>query len=631
MDLFPYGYRGSQREMASAVRSAAEEGRPLVMESGTGTGKTATSLAGALEAAPGLGAKVVFLTRTKSQQRQVVREAAEISERRPVSCLALQGRSARECPMMRGDREAEGGSPEELSQLCAELKAERGGRPGCEFYARISEEDIGAHAAFVEREHPGPEAFAEYCEAKGLCRYELAKLLLPRMDLIAAPYTFMFAPPVRRRFLEWAGCGMGDAILIADEAHNLPGYLREVMTFECGSRTLSLAAREAEEWGDPEAAEGIRVSDLAEAVAEALGSAVEEHVAEGAEDALIPRTLLQDELMGRLGVSSRALDAMRGRALAEGEAISAAKRAERRLPRSYVRALGGFLQGWHESDEDVCAFFAIGGDSPRFQCACLDPYEAAWPLREARSSISMSGTLAPLRAYSAELGLEGATEIAFPSPFPKENLRVVYADDVSTKFDELSVSPEAYWRLRERAVSVAGCTDRNAAVFFPSYSLMERFAADGAPEAIGKPFFMERRDMSQQDLMGEVSRFSSSDGGVLFAVTGGRVSEGMDFPGRAMELAVIVGIPYPKPTARQAALGRYCERRFGDGWAYSSGIPAARKMRQAIGRLIRSETDRGIAVILDRRAPSVAGIGAERVSDPCAAVTEFFGGAGRTG
>jgi DNA excision repair protein ERCC-2 len=83
---------------------------------------------------------------------------------------------------------------------------------------------------------------------------------------------------------------------------------------------------------------------------------------------------------------------------------------------------------------------------------------------------------------------------------------------------------------------------------------------------------------------------------------GGRISEGMDFPAEQLEIAVIVGIPYPKPTARQRGLQRYYDIKFNKGWEYTVEAPTARKLLQSIGRLIRDENDKGVAVILDRRA-----------------------------
>ena len=76
----------------------------------------------------------------------------------------------------------------------------------------------------------------------------------------------------------------------------------------------------------------------------------------------------------------------------------------------------------------------------------------------------------------------------------------------------------------------------------------------------------------------------------------------MDFPAEQLEIAVIVGIPYPKPTAKQRGLQQYYDIKFGKGWEYTVEAPTARKLLQSIGRLIRNETDRGVAVILDRRA-----------------------------
>jgi DNA excision repair protein ERCC-2 len=83
---------------------------------------------------------------------------------------------------------------------------------------------------------------------------------------------------------------------------------------------------------------------------------------------------------------------------------------------------------------------------------------------------------------------------------------------------------------------------------------------------------------------------------------GGRISEGIDFPDRELEAAIVAGIPYPKPTAKQRALLHYYEIKFGRGWEYTVKAPVTRKLLQAIGRLIRTETDVGVAVILDRRA-----------------------------
>ena len=137
---------------------------------------------------------------------------------------------------------------------------------------------------------------------------------------------------------------------------------------------------------------------------------------------------------------------------------------------------------------------------------------------------------------------------------------------------------------------------------------MSMFRNKGYFKDIQRCLFVEEQEMSQVDLMGLISDFKSygnceNGGATLFSVMGGRISEGMDFPAEQLEIALIVGIPYPKPTARQRGLQKYYDLKFGKGWEYTVKAPAARKMLQAIGRLIRDENDKGVAVILDKRAP----------------------------
>jgi DNA excision repair protein ERCC-2 len=92
--------------------------------------------------------------------------------------------------------------------------------------------------------------------------------------------------------------------------------------------------------------------------------------------------------------------------------------------------------------------------------------------------------------------------------------------------------------------------------------------------------------------------------GVLLGVTGGRIAEGVDFPDEELEAVVVVGIPYPRPTAKREALRQFVEATVGHGWEYCVEAPAQRALLQALGRMIRSENDRGIGIVLDRRAPT---------------------------
>jgi DNA excision repair protein ERCC-2 len=136
---------------------------------------------------------------------------------------------------------------------------------------------------------------------------------------------------------------------------------------------------------------------------------------------------------------------------------------------------------------------------------------------------------------------------------------------------------------------------------------MDTFRKNGNLSNLKRCVYFEEQKMSQSALMDLVSDFKEhgnhkDSSAALFSVMGGRISEGMDFPAEELEIAVIVGIPYPKPTARQKGLQRYYDLKFNKGWEYTVEAPTARKLLQSIGRLIRDENDRGVAVILDCRA-----------------------------
>ena len=620
MDYFPYKYRPGQKELVEFIDRAVRDRRCAVIEAGTGTGKTITSLCGTLGYAKEHGIKVIYLTRTKSQQKQVVRESEAIGDE--IFCIAMQGRSASSCPLMRDDPELAAGNSEEISKLCSEYKKKKNGVCQCRFFTSIEETDVESWASRIRTEHPDPEDLVQMCEDAGLCPYEFTKLLLPYADVIAVPYPFVFMSMILDRFIQWTGVPLSQMILIIDEAHNLPDYLRDVQTFEYSGHAMDLVAKEAKDHGDFELHEGISVTDVVAVMKEILASAEKEYLID--DDGMLPPYFLEDELMSRLGVSSVTISRM-CKAMEEiGDGIMEKKKERKKLPRSYIHSMAMFIRAWIDGDEDNYVRLVIKeGDNPMFQAYCMDASGAADPLVDCFSSIHMSGTLQPLSAYEQELGLGRVNRLCLDGIFPKENMLSVYTDKVSMKYEERDI-PQNYDKLMQMVVECVNAVHVNTAVFFPSYSFMDKMVDDGLVQRLNRDVVYEERGMSQPELMNVFENFKTSDGGVLFCVTGGRISEGLDFPDKALEMVVLIGIPYPKPTAKLRAMRRYYDIRFGDGIGFTTVIPTVRKMRQAMGRLIRSETDRGVAIILDRRVSGLKGIDAGLCQDIPAAVREFF-------
>ena len=610
-----------------AIGSACEDRAHLAVESGTGTGKTVCALTACLEFGKARGKKVLYVTRTNSQQKQVILELRQISERMKVFGVALQGRRNM-CPLARTDAELSNGNPEELSKVCSERKARvvRGDDEACRYYASTVSENLAPIMRYARDELPTAEEFCDHCIDLGVCPYEIAKMHVPAADVVAAPYIMFFDKFIRHALLDWMACSLPDIVLIVDEAHNLPWYARELESASLSEVALKLAEKEIDEFGDPEIAEGISLRDFVMMTSDVLDKTVEEYLID--EDGIIPQSHLEAELMFSTHLTSRGLGGLIAQASNFGEMVRDHRRLAGRLPRSYIHGTAGFLTFWQTLEESEYVKLITKYDNAKaFEACCLDSALACKPIHECHASIHMSGTLRPLDEYRDSIGIPKDARLAeIPSPFPPENRLVLFVDDVTTKYEDIERDETMVGRLADHISRLVSGISRSAIVFYPSYALMERIASKTAEASSGRSVYFESRGMDQGDFMKVVNDFKLSPGtALLHAISGGRVSEGVDFPGAEMELAVLAGIPYPKPTAKQRALQHFCEIRFGDGWERAVKAPTARKLQQAIGRLIRSETDKGVAVILDRRAVQFKEtLVARKSDDPVSDVRAFF-------
>ncbi|MCQ5375748.1 MAG: DEAD/DEAH box helicase family protein, partial [Methanomassiliicoccales archaeon] len=277
MDLFPYRPRSGQREMVEDIATAIRNKQHIIIESGTGTGKTICALVGCLSASLDSQKKILYLTRTNSQQQQVLKELRRINDIRSVYGLGLQGRQST-CPLARRDPELRSGTPEELSKLCTEKKRrtidELEG--GCRFYEQTIATSFDEIERYVFSDIPTVEEFVDYCDRRGICPYELAKELASKATVVTAPYAYFFVQFIRDTLLDWMSVPISDLVVIVDEAHNLPDYAREVKTLSLSRKALRHVEKEVNEFGDLEVLDGVSILDIVSAMDEALDSAVEE-------------------------------------------------------------------------------------------------------------------------------------------------------------------------------------------------------------------------------------------------------------------------------------------------------------------------------------------------------------------
>lgn len=596
--------------MAEVLQGAVRSQAHVVVEAGTGSGKTVVALAAALQEAQAAGARVLYATRTNSQQAHVMAEFRRVREASglPLVGVALQGRRNL-CLRLDEEPALAEADAEEFGRMCrdrrqaAELRVlgmarsdpGPGLRPACApcpyFEAALRQGTLEVER-WAQEEAPTAEELARRCAALGLCPDHVVRLLLQDASLVVCPYPYLLHPGLRAALQRGLRAGLEDCVVVLDEAHNVPDAARELWSRSLEVGHCDAALGEAEREGDP-VCQGLRASEVVRALRRATRGLCEEYLLE--EDGPVPEGELEARLLEDLGCASpRLAQAVRG--LQEhGHRIREQRRQEGKLPRSWLGACADFLAHWSEAGEEGWVKL-VEGDPPRITCALLDASLATRPLLEARATLHLSGTLAPLEAYRDAVGLPGNTPLRRVATLPGEGQRRAYfATDVTTRHEDLQASPGMVGRIAARIAELLAL-GRATMVCFPSHDLLDRMLP-----LLPRGLAVERPGMGQAELMGLVQDVQEGRVRALAAVMGGRMAEGLDFPGR-LDLVVVVGLPYPKPSFRTRALVQHFDALCGRGWDYAVEAPAARKVAQAAGRLLRGPRDRGVVVVLDRRA-----------------------------
>ncbi|RQG93237.1 ATP-dependent DNA helicase [Natrarchaeobius halalkaliphilus] len=224
--------------------------------------------------------------------------------------------------------------------------------------------------------------------------------------------------------------------------------------------------------------------------------------------------------------------------------------------------------------------------------------------------ILMSATLEPMAAFTEVTGLDylereedrPVVERRYGLHFPAENRESFavaapkFTYDNRGSVDESNPTRTHYVRAISKAAALPG----NVLVAMPSYTEAE-WIADVLCDRLDKPVL---RDASSDDEATESlkSDFFAGEGKVLVTSLRGTLTEGVDYSGDRLSAAVVCGVPIVNTSSpRTKAVRRAYDDEFEDGFVYALTIPAVRKARQAIGRVIRSPDDVGVRVLLDER------------------------------
>ncbi len=568
-DRMPFPHtapRPIQEKLMEAVDIALAQGDILLAEAPTGSGKTAAALYPALRHGLKTGRQVVFLTSKTLQQNMAVSALKAMNER---AFTSLQVRAKER--MCANDR-----------IVCHE--------EFCRFAKNYPEKMAASDILGRLRDtlpHLDPDAIFEEARAEEVCPFEVQLELAQRADAIVADYNYVFEPGVALKHL--TGEELSDAVLVVDEAHNLADRARQIFSPEILEEDLRpLLNRLLLQPGD-------LFGDLARSVEEMI-----EILEQAAE--MLP----EGEAIGETDPPADAIHAWRADWEPKLLRYLAWKRESRLAdPDDPVLDVHFLLQRFaavlNLYGPDFTCVVERRDAGARLALLCLDPARALAPTFDAASSaILMSATLTPAEAFQRVLGLDRdrTSSISLPPPFPPENRKVMILPQVRTTY---TARERNYGRIAKLVADMSDAHEGNDLVLFPSYRFLTAVAA-----VMGKTrarLLVQRPDLSDFERRQIFKALESPppEGILLFAVSGGMYAEGVDYPGELLSGVFVVSPALPQVSFERELLRRYFEEKEEAGFDYAYLQPGMTRVVQAAGRLIRSETDRGVIVLICRR------------------------------
>lgn len=630
-DFFPYqSYRNNQKEMLDAVAKTAREGGILMIDAPTGSGKSSVIAPLLAEAN---GKKIFVAVRTISQLQIFIRELELIRQKKKhdLKFVYLIGKGNM-CPLGGfGDiyRRCEG--VKAFSTALMQERADRGSMiPAkdkmiqeqirkqdrdhpmiCPYFINsrifVQGEDGGRRMipspemrTKSERAQKGVVMPADLHEfAGGVCPYDLMLSAARGADVVILNYHHLFNDDIREQLYVTLQCEPTDVMMLLDEAHNLGDVVQGIQSIRLSEPDIESASHElASLRGKVRGADAVR--HVLPRIAEFMsGLKRSNEVEDWFDPSIFNRLLIKGSLYTKL-------DDILDDLLAIKETLREASIQKAEYRETAIERLCEFLFRIYRSSSDP-AFLTVyvkDGESVTLEVRNIDPANRLQEMVSQHSAtVLISGTLAPVDAYKRYyFGQMPITTLSLPNAFPKENRLILGARDITTAFSRRQ-NAENTSAILSYILSFAKLPG-NIAIYFPSYQLQSQFVKLCDGKIRNKQIFVEPRETEEANaaLKEFVQLPAQRKSGIMFAVCGGKWSEGLDYRGDQLTAAMVIGLPLAPFTQVRRMVNSYFKRKFGtEGEFIAYTLPAMNKAMQALGRVLRTETDRGVLILGEER------------------------------
>ena len=563
---FPFEkYRPGQREMARNIYLTIKNRKKIMIQAPTGIGKTISALFPAVKALrDGLIDRIFYLT-PKSTGKAVGEESVELMRKKGTYLRSVTLTSKEKICFM-----------EEVKcdpEYCPYSNG---------YFNRINE----ALADILKNEDSlNRQIIENYALKHEICPFEFSLELTLYSDIIIGDYNYAFDPRVYlKRFFDEKN---EDYVFLIDESHNLIDRARDMFSAEL-NKTVFKDIKNYYKNKNKE------ISNRASELVKFFSKKEKDLLLVGGENTYDEPEVAMIELVTKfINVTERYLnDETRDLSMVD-------KDEEKVLLDTYFDAKN-FIRIFEIYNSGYITYVSAKGKDTRYKMFCMDTREnLKMASKRADSIIFFSATLSPMDYYTNLYGNdEEDYRLKLPSPFPKENLDVYVDFDIKTNY---RMRDSSYNKIAEDLKAMLDHRKGNYIAFFPSYKYLES-VYNVFIETYENDYIIRKQEQGQsEDKRAEVIKTFDEDHDksmIYFMVLGGVFAEGIDLKGDRLIGCAVIGLGYPTRDFERNLIMEHFEKKNQKGFSYAYTYPGINKVTQAGGRVIRSEDDRGIILLI---------------------------------
>lgn len=570
---FPFPYREGQKKVAAGVYKTIEHGRKLFLMAPTGVGKTIATIFPSVKAVGEEHAETIFYLTAKTITRTVAQKAFETLQEQGLKYKVLTI-TAKEKICFCDETEC---NPE----ACPYAKGHFD-RVNAAVFDLLTHEDACAR-----------ETVEAYAQKHRVCPFEMALDLSLWVDAVICDYNYLFDPTahLRRFFAEGV---KGEYIFLIDEAHNLVERGREMYSAHIRKEDFLEIKRKL----------GDRKPSLAKKLNRCNTTLL--NWKRECEDCQILDSLgnLSLQLLNLLGDLEEFMED-----LEHGE-------LRKDLLEFYLN-LRFFMNIYDVCDENYVIYRELTEEGFFVKLYCVNPARnLSGYLEKGVATIFFSATFLPVDYYRALLSVEEEDYTMYArSPFPVENRCVLLGSDVSSKYT--SRGQDTYDAYANYLLKMTEAKTGNYMAFFPSYKFLQEVYdsfvllctdSETTVSMTGRTeisTILQKPNMTEAEKEAFLETFEQQpeESRTLlgFCVMGGVFAEGIDLTDDSLIGACIIGTGLPQICNEREIIRQYFDENGKDGFSYAYLYAGMNRVLQAAGRVIRTDTDRGVILLLDHR------------------------------